>query len=68
MNISYYPIWYIYNIYTKIKKPKTRCVGVNIKQKSTYIYIYIYMNFVCFVYSNIVAAETHAVHTGLTFK
>ena len=23
-------------IYTKIKKPKTRCVGVNIKQKNTF--------------------------------
>ena len=34
-----------------------------------YIYIYIYdMNFVCFVYSNIVATHTRDGHIGFTFK
>ena len=33
-----------------------------------YVYIYIYMNFVCFVYYNIVATHTQDGHTGFTFK
>ena len=53
MNISYYPILYIHNIYNIIY---------------IYIYIYIYINFVFFVYSNIVGTHTHAGHTGFTFR
>ena len=37
---------YIYYIYTKIKKPKTGCVRVNIKQKNTFSIITKY--FGCF--------------------
>ena len=33
-----------------------------------YVCIYIYMNFVCFVYYNIVATHTQDGHTGFTFK
>ena len=33
-----------------------------------YMYVYIYMNFVCFVYYNIVATHTQDGHTGFTFK
>ena len=37
-------------------------------QSNWYICIYIYMNFMCFVYCNIVATHTHDGHTGFTFK
>ena len=33
-----------------------------------YMCVYIYMNFVCFVYYNIVATHTQDGHTGFTFK
>ena len=32
-----------------------------------YVYIYIYMNFVLFVYCNIVATHAHDGYTGFTF-
>ena len=53
MNISYYA--------TDIEVYPIQLIHI-------YIYIYIYMNFMCFVYCNIVATHTHDGHTGFTFK
>ena len=77
MNISYYPIWYIYIYITYIiyirssfdlsctdELPKSETAAVY--RLIVYVYTYTY-TFVFFVYCNIAATHTHAVHTDFTF-
>ena len=55
MNIYYYPVSSLIYVYIYIYK------------YITYLYIYIYLNFVLFVYCNVVAKHTHTSQTGFTF-